>query len=486
MSNRLAGLIPTVVLLFAAACGAGTELSIDDEIAAPPADELDTEMSALTTISNPLGFAYNTSAGVTAYAHPTGMVVTGRCNRYDAAFKTVRAAGGEVLAYLNPIDNVVACPEDAKFLGPRVNWSPYRSNWGGTPLLDISAGSAQSNHMINYISALIDENSVDGVFLDVVGSRLWSQSANFDSWSQSEKDRFRDGNIDFVRRVRALVQAKRPAFLVINNNTWVGNNGTAGEKYVNGICIEHHAPDAFWAAQAAKPYFGKYHRVLVIESATSHLSTWRSFPGVTNISSQTSSYAQVSPPPFGFTAQTDRLSGGTVNSAPPPPDETSTPPSTTAPRHYGQTVPGSLWSGGQVVDRKRAARVTVTSGGTLVSGSIFLDGNGGAAGTQLIRLALYSNNNGAPGALIATTSQFSVSSGSAGKWYSAPFNARPLPAGTYWIAEHTGGTPGVSRNNGTTGTNYYMNADGYSDGAASTFGPGYGGSVTMTMHLTVR
>jgi hypothetical protein len=53
---------------------------------------------------NPMGLAYRSVEEVSLYAQPGGMLITGRCNRYDAAFMLARAAGAEILAYLNPVE----------------------------------------------------------------------------------------------------------------------------------------------------------------------------------------------------------------------------------------------------------------------------------------------------------------------------------------------------------------------------------------------
>jgi len=48
--------------------------------------QLPTAEAANSYLTNPLGFAYKSVTGVADYGKPTGMVITGRCNRYDPAF----------------------------------------------------------------------------------------------------------------------------------------------------------------------------------------------------------------------------------------------------------------------------------------------------------------------------------------------------------------------------------------------------------------
>src|SRR3954462_5207977 len=80
---------------------------------APPA------AAANTFPTNPRGFAYATTAGVSQYAHPTGLLVTGRCNRDASEFTNARAGGAEILAYLNVVErnDGTVCGQDNDFYG---------------------------------------------------------------------------------------------------------------------------------------------------------------------------------------------------------------------------------------------------------------------------------------------------------------------------------------------------------------------------------
>ena len=40
-------------------------------------------------------------SNVSLYGKPTGLLITGRCNRYEPEFAAARSKGAEVLAYLN-------------------------------------------------------------------------------------------------------------------------------------------------------------------------------------------------------------------------------------------------------------------------------------------------------------------------------------------------------------------------------------------------
>src|SRR5688500_1677709 len=97
--------------------------------------------------ANPLGIAFKNVTNVPLYGKPTGMLITGRCNRYDPAFAAARQKGAEVLAYINPVarpDHYV-CALDTRFymndLAEVPLW-PYprmgdRISWPNTRMTDI-------------------------------------------------------------------------------------------------------------------------------------------------------------------------------------------------------------------------------------------------------------------------------------------------------------------------------------------------------------
>jgi hypothetical protein len=151
---------------------------------------------------------------------------------------------------------------------------------------------------------------------------------------------------------------------------------------------------------------------------------------------------------------------------------------------FGPTRPGTLWSGGQVGDRKRASQVQVAQSGTLTEAEIFLDGNGSDAGCQSALLAVYADKAGVPGVLVATGTAFAVTAGSAGAWYTSSFSPVHLAAGPYWIAELTSGEGGVTRYNGNTGA-YYFNTNPYASGPSDPFGTAYQAGIDLSMNLTV-
>jgi hypothetical protein len=271
--------------------------------------------------ANPLGIAFKYVTNVTAYGKPTGMLIAGRCNRNDPAFQTARRGGAEVLAYVNPVarpDHFV-CGLDTQYymndIGQVPLW-PYptygqRSPWPNTRMADIRAGSDWSDWVVSYVERLMREGKVDGVFLDAVGVRPWSSLAEWNSWPQSEKNAFANGNLDLVRRLDAKRRAINPDFIIVSNNVWQAGtmNFTAAERYLDGVVIEHPKPLSPWHVNYAKKPFGNlgHRRVLVIANSRSEAQAWAKVPGVTHVSDQTSAqYKNPNPPPVAFQRLSDR------------------------------------------------------------------------------------------------------------------------------------------------------------------------------------
>src|SRR5262245_20533022 len=176
--------------------------------------------AANTYVVNPFGLAYRSTSNVSQYAHPGGMLIASACNQSSSAFASARADGAEILVYLNPVevpDWSLCALSDEFYNGNVANvplW-PYpsygqRINFDGNHMTDLRVGSAWSNQVVAYIERLMREDKVDGVFLDVLGGRLWTSLANWDSWPQSEKDAWTDGAVDLARRIDASRRALNP------------------------------------------------------------------------------------------------------------------------------------------------------------------------------------------------------------------------------------------------------------------------------------
>jgi hypothetical protein len=275
--------------------------------------------SAGPPAANPLGLFYDSSfTNFEAYEHPTAMLVAGNCNRDDPRFQRARAAGAEVLAYLNPtsVYDSLPCKRKPSLYGPdrdRVPLWPYpnygeRVSWKHTHMTDMRAGSAWSNHVVDFVEQMMRERKFDGVFLDVVGARVWADTTEWKSWPQAEKDEYTRGNIDLVRRIDEKRRAINPDFIVVNNCLWDRGDpiGFEGEKYVDGVVLEHPELNKYHMKYAGRRFGDLGHRrVLVIARSTEDAIAWASVPGVTNVTDERN-YAHPGSPLVPFTALTDR------------------------------------------------------------------------------------------------------------------------------------------------------------------------------------
>lgn len=151
---------------------------------------------------------------------------------------------------------------------------------------------------------------------------------------------------------------------------------------------------------------------------------------------------------------------------------------------FGRTDIAGTPSQGLTADEKRGSKFSLTSQGTLVSLSAYLDGNGGATGSQDLRMDLYQDDNGVPGAKVAESSIVSIAAGRAPGWVSFSTPNVSLAAGTYWIVIHSGATAGVARDYGDGADNWYGNSDTFSDGASDPFGTGSAGTGTLSVYAT--
>jgi hypothetical protein len=271
--------------------------------------------------ANPLGIAFKTTTNVSHYGKPTGMLITGRCNADDPAFAEARKKGAEVLMYLAPVerpDNDV-CALDTKFYMnniaevPLWPWPSYgvRYKYPGTHLTDMRPGSAWILHVVSYVEGLMREGKVDGVFLDSAGARVWQPLAGWNSWSTEEKNAWTDGTVDLVRRLDAKRREINPYFIIVNNGVWDrgDSRGLPGERYVDGIMLEHHeVSSAYHKEYVAKPFgdLGQ-RRVLIVANNKSEAQEWLKVPGVTHVSDQTTAqYRFPNPPAVPFSYRGDR------------------------------------------------------------------------------------------------------------------------------------------------------------------------------------
>ncbi len=280
-------------------------------------------VSTANAAANPLGIAFKTTQNAGLYAKPTGMLITGRCNVSDAQFVNARKKGAEVLQYFAPVErpNKPVCALDTKFYMNNINavplW-PYpkygtRVKWPNTKMSDMRPGSKWILHVVAQIEQVMREGKVDGVFLDSVGARPWNALAQWSTWSTTEKNAWTAGNVDLVRRLDEKRRKINPNFLIINNNVWDRGDGNtagfAGEKYVDGVMLEHPKGGSAWHKKYVTKKFGNLgqRRVLIIANNKSEAQAWAKVPGVTHVSDQTTpQYTHPTPPPVGFSYLGDR------------------------------------------------------------------------------------------------------------------------------------------------------------------------------------
>jgi hypothetical protein len=267
---------------------------------------------------NPLGLFFNNSfIGFKDYEKPTALLVTGNCNRYDERFQQARAAGAEVLVYINPpaVYDHLPCRTEWGLYGKdrdKVPLWPYpsygvRSSWKNTRMTDIRAGSPWSDHVVEYVENLMRERKFDGVFLDVVGARIWSSTTSWKDWPKQEQDEYTRGNVDLVRRIDEKRRAVDPDFIVVNNGFWDRGDklGYEGGKYVDGVVLEHSTFTDLHREYAQRAYSDLGHRRVLVIAREGDALKWARVPGVTHVSDQ-KSYGHPNPPVVQFHPLSDR------------------------------------------------------------------------------------------------------------------------------------------------------------------------------------
>ena len=152
---------------------------------------------------------------------------------------------------------------------------------------------------------------------------------------------------------------------------------------------------------------------------------------------------------------------------------------------------GGTPSGGQRGNFKRGSKFTMPTNGVLDALCFYGDGSGGStARSQQLRVVMYADANGIPGAKIAESSTIEwLNSSVAGP---APHSTCvigpshvPLEQGkNYWLVLHSSNPTGVIRYYSKPDTfNWYGNPDEYVSGAADPFGDGGGtGNGTVSVY----
>jgi hypothetical protein len=264
---------------------------------------------------NPLGLNYGMdTTAVVPFARPTAIIVTGRGNRYDAAFQEARRRGALVYAYWNPINIPVGSknPQDLEqwmrdtVKVPRWRFQgsgPVRSTWPNTELADIRPGSVWRAYFREITEQIIAKNLFDGFFCDETGARPWA--ADWESWPLAEQKLWSESMVDVARDVHEARVKINPKFEIVHNNVWhlpsshpAFEVARTGDRYCNGVCLENTTPDPVIFKQTGKRVRQIFHvnyaartfagdpfprRLLSITNHPEMFEQWKSDANVTHI-----------------------------------------------------------------------------------------------------------------------------------------------------------------------------------------------------------
>jgi hypothetical protein len=303
--------------------------------------------SELVTNSAHFNYGPDTST-VLALARPSALFVNHYSSRHDPVWQEVRARGGIVLTYVNLLnvnDSPPSAVERDWYMEGNTPLWPYRDangqprrNWPSSKLIDIRPGSAWIPHMEDRVAALFESGVCDGIFCDSHGSRPWSSTrvvngvtipgADWDTWTVAEQTEWTLGCVDTARRADRLRREINERLQIVHNGNW--NLSTShpayaaalqGEKYCDGVCIEHMKPtQLFHVAQAARA-FGSLdqRRVIVIANNATEALQWAQLPGVTHVTCVDTtlgqSYKVPTPPVEGIGSEDLRLAETTSYAA---------------------------------------------------------------------------------------------------------------------------------------------------------------------------
>ena len=133
-------------------------------------------------------------------------------------------------------------------------------------------------------------------------------------------------------------------------------------------------------------------------------------------------------------------------------------------------------------DNKQGSKFTLSEAGAVDSIYFWGKLGGGAGDPKEAKLAIYQDNAGSPGALVATTPAVTVTS--TRQWYAAGFSSPvSLSAGTYWLVAHSATKLDMYGDAGSTNQRAY-NGDTYSDGPADPFGAATQDNIKLSIYAT--
>jgi hypothetical protein len=155
----------------------------------------------------------------------------------------------------------------------------------------------------------------------------------------------------------------------------------------------------------------------------------------------------------------------------------------------GRTSVAATPSGGLSANFSRGSFYNgAGTGGTLTALWAYLDGNGGASGSQQVRMVVYGDDNqGGPAHKITQSDVVTINAGRPPGWVRFPLSEpRSIGSAGYWIVLQSGGTAGVVRDYGDGPANWAGQAAPFTSTAPADFhtpGQYTTGTVEMSMYV---
>jgi PKD repeat protein len=145
----------------------------------------------------------------------------------------------------------------------------------------------------------------------------------------------------------------------------------------------------------------------------------------------------------------------------------------TAGSTFGTTTPGSSTDSASS-GYKEVSKFTSPQAGTVSKLTGYISGLGSSSGSQPVRMVVYADSNGAPGALLGVSNQVTINAGRSWGWVDFTFpSSVSVPAGTVWLGYFAGTKDGLTqlRYDPVGGDlQYNKNSGGYSAGPSNPFG----------------
>jgi len=172
-------------------------------------------------------------------------------------------------------------------------------------------------------------------------------------------------------------------------------------------------------------------------------------------------------------------------------------PGTSVTRTMGYTYAGNIVTKTYGSGEHHASRYTLVKSGATINGLYaYIDGLGGASGSEQVRLAVWSDQSyadGSPGnhfpfALLAVSNIVAVNAGQAPGWVRFDIPPTAVPPGDYWISLQVGPANGIVRlysdNNGEDVFNYQGDFANGPTGFINSDGEIQGGSMNLSVYAT--